>query len=122
MCVTLYSYSSVSFGVLHWSVASGTLLVLGSSLSDGSFDVISLGKKITHIKFCLSTQDLALAGGGKTTGCSICRPGGTSGAHTTFGVTVGPPVSTWPGSTRLSVLAQKSLLSVQEAHPLGWGA
>ena len=29
--------------------SSGTLLVVGSSLSDGRFGVISLGKKLTHI-------------------------------------------------------------------------
>ena len=113
--------------MLQWSETSGTLLVVGSSLSDGSFGVISLGKKLTHI--CLSrlrsiNEYLALAGGGKTTGCSIClwRPGGTSGAHTTVGATVGAPVSTWPGSRRLSALAQRSLLSEQGAQPLGWGA
>ena len=39
---------------LVWSVAmeSVTLLVVGLSLSDRSFGVISLGKKLTHI--CLS--------------------------------------------------------------------
>ena len=47
---------------------SGTLLVIGSSLNDGSFGVISLGKKLTHI--CLSqlrsiNEYLASAGGGK---------------------------------------------------------
>ena len=31
------------------------------------------------------------------------------GTHTTVGVTVGAPVSTWPGSRSLSVLAQRSI-------------
>ena len=58
-----------------------------------------------------------MAGSGKTTGCSICLwgPGGTSGAHTTVGVTVSAPVSTWPDSRRLSVMAQRSLLCKQGA-------
>ena len=92
----------------------------------GAFGVISLGKKLTHI--CLSqlrsiNEYLASAGGGKTTDCSICLwgPGGTSGAHTTVGVTVSAPVSTWPSSSRLSALAQRSLLIKQGPLPLGWG-
>ena len=62
---------------------------------------------------------MSTAGGDKTTGCSICLWG--PGAHTTVDVTVGAPVSTWPGSRRLSVLAQRYLLSAQGAQPLGWG-
>ena len=96
--------------------------LVGLSLSDGSFGVISLGKKLTHI--CLSqlrsiNEYLASAGGRKTTGCST---GGTSGAHTTVGVTVGAPVSTWPGSRGLSTLAQKSLLSTQGGPATRLGA
>ena len=40
-------------------------------------------------------------------------PGGTLGARTTVGVTAGAPVSTWPGSRRLSALTQRSLKSAQ---------
>ena len=79
-------------------------MVAGSCLSDGSFGVISLGKKLTHI--CLSrlksiNEYLASAGGGKTTGCSIFLwgPGGTSG------VQVGPRVP-----TRAPQLALQSVL------------
>ena len=118
--------SSVGLECCNGVKTSRTLLVVGLSLSDGSFGVISLGKKLTHI--CLSrlrsiNEYLASAGGAKTTGCSICLwgPGGTLGAYTTVGVTVGAPVSTWPSSRKLSVLAQRSLLSAQGAQPLGWG-
>ena len=57
---------------------------------------------------------LASAGGGKTTGCSICLwgPGGTSGTHTTVGVTVGAHRSTWPGS-------QEHLARLQETVSTG---
>ena len=127
MYVCVGCHSSVGLVCCNGVKTSGTLLVIGSSLSIGSFGVNSLGKKLTHI--CLSrlrsiNEYLASAVGGKTTGCSICLwdPGGISGAHTTVNITVGAPVSTWPGCRGPSALAQRSLLSEQGAQPPGWGA
>ena len=52
-CVCVVGHhSSVGLECCNGVKTSGTLLVVGSSLSDGSFGVISLGKKLTHI--CLS--------------------------------------------------------------------
>ena len=45
-------HSSVGLECCNGVKTSGTLLVISSSLSDGNFGVISLGKKFTHI--CLS--------------------------------------------------------------------
>ena len=45
-----------------------------------------------------------------TKSISRCGPGGTSGAHTTVGVAVGAPASTWPGSRRLLSTAHSSCL------------
>ena len=68
------NHSSVGLECCNGVKTSGTLLVVGSSLRDGSFGVISLGKKLTYI--CLSqlrsiSEYLALAGGDKTAGRSI---------------------------------------------------
>ena len=58
-------HSSVGLECCNGVKTSGTLSVVGSSLSDENFVVISLGKKLTHI--CLSrlssiNEYLALAG------------------------------------------------------------
>ena len=37
-------------------------------------------------------------------------PGGTLGAHTTVGIAVGAPASTWPGCRRLLSTAHSSYL------------
>ena len=42
-------HSSVGLKCCNGVKTSGTLLVVGSSLSDGSFGVISLGKKLTFV-------------------------------------------------------------------------
>ena len=58
----------------------------------------------------MSTLSLTGVAKAPTATKSISHPGpsGTSGAHTTVGVAVGAPASTWPGSRRLLSTAHSS--------------
>ena len=81
-----------------------------------SYGIISLAKKLIHnclsrlrsineyLVFHWSGKGLRLRQSPSATGV------GNSGAHTTVGVAVGAPVSTWPGSRRLLTMAHSSYL------------
>ena len=81
-----------------------------------SYGIISLAKKLIHnclsrlrsineyLVFDWSGKGLRLRQSPSATGV------GNSGAHTTVGVAVGAPASTWPGSRRLLTMAHSSYL------------
>ena len=82
---------------------------LGSAPSQAGFWASVISNSLTSLPSCKMGTCLNLAGEWtKPTGCANTTSRGVYGtlcSHTMVGGTVGPPVSAWPGSRRLSVQA-----------------